>query len=115
MRKLAPRKYLIILICCIIGWFLLGSPKKTILNLIWPKGPSPWEMVHAFYYPDKSNLYDVLDAGPFLSLTECRDWVSKMATLKGDPNVLQGDYECGVGELPYAGPVPIRIFRLTVR
>ncbi|MGD9815182.1 MAG: hypothetical protein AB7Q23_01720 [Hyphomonadaceae bacterium] len=55
--------------------------------------------VDAVYYPDRNNLlvYErVRDVG---SVEACRVWVRERAADYGDPNIVVGTYECGIGPI----------------
>ncbi len=82
-----------------IAWFLLTDPTKRLANWFWPNSPAPWETVDAFYYPDRGDLLSYENARGFATLDECRDWVLSQARLNGDPRILNGDYECGFGQV----------------
>lgn len=78
-------------------WLVFGNPGGTIAGWFWPETNAPWERVNAFYYPDRNDLtHDErkLDVG---SVEACRDWVDGQARAAGDPDMMNSDYECGVG------------------
>jgi hypothetical protein len=55
------------------------------------------EQVDGFYYPDKGDL-TVHEFFPNVGNVEnCRTIVMQAAARRGDPQLLRGDYECGVG------------------
>jgi hypothetical protein len=69
--------------------------------------------VDAFYYPNKHDLTvhrEVLDVG---SVDACRDAVFALSAENGDPDMLRGDYECGVGPKDSFGRIPV--YEETVR
>jgi hypothetical protein len=102
-----------IIVVFALGWLTLGDPKNDLANMLWPRGPAPWEQVDAYYYPSKSNLrvderrYDVG------GLDGCRSWVQRAANAKDDPRLARGDYECGVGFIRNVGG--LKMYRLTTR
>ncbi len=96
----------------VVGWALFGTPGKDIANVFWSEAVAPWEDVDATYYP-AANLTDYERQPGLGSLEECREWVYQRAAEHGDPNLRQGDYECGVGFIRSAGP--LYIYRQTLR
>lgn len=103
-----------IVVAAIGLWFFFGTPAKTVADWFWPESAAPWETVDAFYYPNRSDL-----AGGFLSQTgltsveDCRAWVYSAAASNEDPNLVSGDYECGIGFLDSFGG--LSVYRTTVR
>jgi hypothetical protein len=70
--------------------------------------------VDAFYYPNRADLtqhVEVLDVG---SVEECRRIVYQLALENNDPDMVRGDYECGVNPSneTFGG---IRVYEETVR
>lgn len=103
----------IIIAIAIALWLIFGDPLRTVAGMFWPNDPAPWERVDASYYPDRRNLVvsvDRLDVG---GLDACRRWVQQRAAERGDPLLVKGDYECGVGYI--RNLVDIRVCRLTMR
>ncbi len=81
----------------VLLWLVFGNPGSSIAGWFWPETNAPWEQVNAFYYPDSGDLTQdkrQMDVG---SVEACRDWVDEQARAVGDPDMLNGDYECGVG------------------
>jgi len=97
----------------LIAWFIIGDPPETIANWFWPETTAPWEKVDAFYYPDRANLYLDRREYDFSDLDQCRRWVFSEAARNNDPNIVRGDYECGVGKSGDFGS--LRVYRITVR
>jgi hypothetical protein len=95
------------------AWFLLGSPAKDVANWFWPESAAPWETVDAVYYPNRSDLGDFLSQRSLTSVQECRNWAYSIAASRGDPNLIRGDYECGVEQIDSFGG--LSVYRLTVR
>lgn len=67
----------------------------------------------AYYYPDRSDLSTWVVARDLASLDECRDYVFGQASLRNDPNLVRGYFECGVGKSESFGG--LSVYRLTVR
>jgi hypothetical protein len=95
------------------GWFGFGNPKNTVAGCFWGSDPAPWEVVDAFYYPDRHNLSQSQRAMDVGGLDQCRAWVSRMASRNGDPRVTRGDYECAFGFVEKLGDVSV--YRQTAR
>lgn len=77
--------------------------------------PGIWcDQVDAFYYPNKNDLtvfeaaYDVGD------IEGCRAAVYALAAERGDPQVVRGDYDCGVGPTD-TSLGDIRVYKETVK
>ena len=102
-----------IVILVIGAWFLFGTPAKKVANWFWPDGAAPWETVDAFYYPNRSDLRDFLSRRGLNSVQACRDWVYSIAASRDDPNLVLGDYECGVEQIDSFGG--LSVYRTTVR
>lgn len=102
--------FLILIIC---AWFIWGDPPKTVANWFWADDAAPWETVDAFYYPDRSNLTIYDSSTGFGSVEGCRNWVRLSAALRGDPNLIRGDYECGIEVVDTFAGIPV--YRTTVR
>lgn len=81
----------------ILGWFALGSPPTDIANLVWSDDAAPWESVDAIYYPFASDLSQAETAGGLNSVDACRAWVHAAAADREDPELVRGEYQCGVG------------------
>ena len=96
-----------------LAWFALGSPMSDIAGWVWGNSPAPWEGVDAFYYPNRNNLTQSERQMNVGSLEGCRSWVARAASLKNDPQIRLGDYECGVGYLRDLGD--LRVYRITTR
>jgi len=94
-------------------WFFIGEPLKDVANLFWQEDAAPWETVDAFYYPSRSDLSDYLSHRGLTSVQECRDWVYSTAASRGDPNIVRGDYECGVEQIDSFGG--LAVYRISVR
>lgn len=102
-----------IIVLGLIAWALVGKPSRDIADWLWGNSPAPWETVDAFYYPNKSNLYRDSRAIGLKSVEECRQWVNQQARANGDPQLIAGSYECGVGFLEtWQG---LRVYRATLR
>ena len=54
------------------------------------------ERVDAFYYPNKADLTVHEFIGDVGSFEGCIDAVYAAAAARNDPNMLRGDYECGI-------------------
>lgn len=80
-----------------VAWVFFGDPADTTANAMWPDSAAPWEEVRAFYYPDRNDLSRSSTVHGLTSLAECRGSVSAIAAENGDPNLVRGDYECGIG------------------
>jgi hypothetical protein len=52
--------------------------------------------VDAFYYPNRSDLTEVIEFIDVGTIDECRRVVRAAASERGDPSLSRGDYECGV-------------------
>lgn len=94
-------------------WFVIGDPPKTAANWFWDEGPAPWESVDAYYYPNRSDLTVHEMAEDVGDLDDCRTWVRSQASLRGDPGLARGDYECGVGRTDSA--YGFNVYRITAR
>lgn len=94
-------------------WFWLGEPKTNVADWVWEDGAAPWEEIDAFYYPNRNDLSQFEMQRGLKSVSSCRDWVRRAASIRGDTGLTRGDYECGVGRLDDFGG--IRVYRLTVR
>lgn len=72
------------------------------------------DQVDAFYYPNRNDLmvfevvYDVGD------IDACRAAVYALAAERGDPQLVRGDYECGVGPTDKSLG-DIRVYKETVK
>lgn len=78
--------------------------------LVWHSTPAPWEEVHAFFYPDATDLTNdrrSLDIG---SLEACRKWAQDLASV----TPTHSSYECGIGCKSWEG-TDMFVCRLTVR
>ncbi|AUQ50048.1 hypothetical protein PhaeoP83_01776 [Phaeobacter inhibens] len=78
----------------------------TLLGLWCPQ-------IDAFYYPNKHDLtvhQEYLDVG---SLENCRATVFAAAAQNGDPQLLRGDYECGVNPMNSYGD--LRVYEETIK
>ncbi|WEZ82183.1 hypothetical protein P6U16_13455 [Rhizobium sp. 32-5/1] len=91
------------------------SPGKTIANLFWENDAAPWETVDAFYYPNRNDLTISQNSMDVAGVAGCREIVRYMAVVNNDPQLLRGDYECGVGRLENPGYAGINVYRLTIR
>lgn len=97
----------------VVLWFALGNPGRDVANWLWPRTPAPWETVDAYYYPDRNNLTRHEAARGLTSVDACRWWVRTVAVVRGDPGIVRGDYECGIGQTrTFMG---LSVYRLTVR
>lgn len=94
-------------------WAIFGEPSKDIADMFWENSAAPWELVDAYYYPDRNDLTNERSAFSFESLEDCRDWVFSQARNYNDSQLIRGDYECGVGFLENFGQS--RVYRITVR
>jgi len=106
-------KFSLLSLIVVVLWFVFGDPPKNIANWFWKNDAAPWEQVDAVYYPNRNDLTvhrELIDVG---STGGCRVWVFSMAAANDDPDLVRGDYECGVGPLGSLGS--IRIYRLTIR
>lgn len=103
----------LLILAALILFFVFGSPGKTAADLLWQNDAAPWEKVDAFYYPDKADLTDFKAVRDLGSVQECRDSVLAMAAANGDPGLIRGDYECGVGKIKDFGGVGM--YRVTTR
>lgn len=103
----------LVIAAALVAWFVFGSPMKTVANIAWKYSPAPWEEVDGFYYPDRSNLAVSRSAFDLSSLEACRSWAYSVAASEGDPNMLRGDYECGVGGM--RSEYGFNVYRITVR
>ena len=103
----------VLIIFGLIAWFVVGDPPKTVANWFWSAGSAPWENVDAFYYPNRSNLSVHEMAEGVGDLDDCRSWVTLQASLRGDPGLTRGDYECGIGRIDSAHG--FNVYRITVR
>ena len=91
------------------------SPQKTVADLFYAEDAAPWETVDAFYYPDRTDLtLDQRQIG-LADVAGCRDAVRSMAALNNDPQLLRGDYECGVGRIDKPEYAGVSVYRITVR
>src|SRR5262252_7160101 len=99
----------LVLVAVTLGaWAYFGDAQSIVANLFWPEEPAPWEQVDAIYLPDELTKDLVrYDVG---SLEGCRSWVHAQAASHGDPTLVRGNYECGVGHLGNFGF--IRIYRI---
>ncbi len=91
------------------------SPKETVANLFYANDAAPWETVDAFYYPDRADLTISQSRMGLVDIAGCRDVVRSMAALNNDPQLLRGDYECGVGRIDKPEYAGVNVYRLTIR
>ncbi|MDW5315516.1 hypothetical protein [Rhizobium sp. PL01] len=91
------------------------SPAKTIANLFYENDAAPWETVDAFYYPDRADLTISQSMPDVDGVAGCREIVRYMSSVNNDPQLLRGDYECGVGRIDKAEYAGVNVYRLTVR
>lgn len=101
-----------LIIVAVVLWTILGDPKKDLANAFWSNSAAPWEGVTAIYYPSRLDLskYQSKEVG---DLEQCRDWVYAQAARRNDPNLVVGDYECGIGFLRMYGG--LKVYRTSVR
>ena len=104
---------LILVAVVLAAWGYFGDPLSTVASWFWPKEPAPWEQVDAAYLPDSGDPTKGLSRSDVGSLEGCRSWVYAQAASHGDPTLVRGDYECGVGRLRNFGI--IHPHRITVR
>lgn len=96
----------------IVGlWFAFGDPGGDVAGWFWPESAAPWEQVDAFYYPDRNDLSVHREFRDVGSVEACRAWVYSMAAANGDPDLVKGDYECGINPLERG---EMLVHRLTV-
>jgi hypothetical protein len=91
------------------------SPRETVANLFYANDAAPWETVDAFYYPNRADLTINQSQMGLADVAGCRDAVRSMAALTNDPQLLRGDYECGVGRIDKPEYAGVNVYRLTVR
>lgn len=91
------------------------SPQKTVANLFYANDAAPWETVDAFYYPDRADLTISQKMPDVAGVAGCRESVRYMASVNKDPQLLRGDYECGVGRIDSSEYAGVNVYRLTVR
>lgn len=104
---------LVLPVVAIAAWFVFGNPSKTIAGWLWPEDAAPWEEVDAYYYPSRENLTVHQASRDVGSVEDCRRWVYATAASNGDPNMMRGDFECGVGRLE--SEMGFNVYRITVR
>jgi hypothetical protein len=107
------RKVWFIFLAIVGAWIIFGSPSTTVAEWFWPDDASPWETVDAFYYPNRNDLTFHLAGYDFQTVQACREWIFRIANQNGDPNILRGDYECGIGKIRNFGD--IGVYRDTVK
>src|SRR5262249_55359787 len=113
IRETGGDGWLILIAVAFAAWAYWGNPESTVAGWFWPEEPAPRENIDAFYNSDRGDLTnDISFAGVGL-LEACRSWVYVQAGSRGDPNLMRGDDECGVGYLRDDGS--LRIYRITVR
>jgi len=88
-----------VLITVVIHYLIFGSAKKDLGNMLWPEDAAPWETVDAYYYPDDSDPSRFETATGLENKEQCRDWAYAAAARNRDPDLAQGDYECGIGKV----------------
>lgn len=100
----------------LVGTMLSGCTDSSqfIANKLYKDKPAPWELVDAFYYPNKNNLARHVEYKGFNSLESCRWWARLQAQNYKDPTFTNSTYECGVGYIgdKYQG---LNVYRLTVQ
>jgi hypothetical protein len=70
--------------------------------------------VDAFYYPNRNDLTEVVEFIDVGSVDECRRVVRAAAAERNDPDLVLGDYECGVN--PTGGSFGgMKVYEETVR
>ncbi len=52
--------------------------------------------VDAFYYPNRTDLSEVVEFIDVGSVEDCRRVVKVAAAQRNDPDLVRGDYECGI-------------------
>lgn len=112
-RHLIAKMYLAVAVL-VVGWAVLGSPRRSVADLIWPDGPAPWETIEALYYPDKTDLRHSIVTGGLHSLADCRTAVRFLAWRAGDEAFERGDYACGIG-IEARSDDPLAIYRVIRR
>jgi hypothetical protein len=103
----------LLLVLAAIAWIYFGEPSVTLAHWFWSDSAAPWETVDAFYYPSRHDLSIFEIAERLESVVACQDWVHGRASMNGDPDLIRGDYECGVGAPRHE--MGLRIYRQTVR
>lgn len=96
----------------LVAFIVLGACSPAEM---WGDTPAPWEQVDAYYYPDRSDLTKHESARDIGSLENCRDWIFDAAARRGDPDMLRGDWECGIGPKTRSDFGGLTVYRRTVR
>ena len=99
MRRVLSLTIKFVLLTLAIHYLVFGYPMKDLGNLFWPEDAAPWETVDVFYYPDARDPSRFETATGLASREQCRDWAYAAAARNRDPELAQGDYECGIGRV----------------
>ncbi len=79
-------------------WALLGEPKKTAANWLYPNKSAPWEHVVGFFYPNEHDPTEFIESPLLATVAACRDWAIEKTNEHGGAFDERSDYECGIGK-----------------